>query len=114
MEKDPKERRACIRFAISISASLFNGVPNQEICGQTKDISIEGIGIATTKALIPGNNIDLTIKMLDNQEEIRLRGKVVWSDTVASDKYRAGIELLGSVLKPIPLVLRTIIAQKHY
>ncbi|MBL7151934.1 MAG: PilZ domain-containing protein [Candidatus Omnitrophica bacterium] len=102
-----REKRIFPRFPISIEATLMD----PSLCGQTieattNDISVSGIGIITQQQLTPGTELRICLRMNDNGEEIYLKGRAVWITVVNSQKYRVGIKLEDSDLKPIPLVLR--------
>ena len=111
---DFAEKRAHLRYAIGIDAGYAEYFAHQEVSAVTDNICEEGLCIATQKLLLPGTDIDLVLKIRDNGEEIRRRGKVTWCRIVKPEVYRAGIHLEESNIKPIELVLRTIKAQRHY
>ncbi|MDI6606242.1 MAG: PilZ domain-containing protein [Candidatus Omnitrophota bacterium] len=102
-----REKREFPRFPVSIQVTLMD----PSLCGQvlgaeTKDISVGGVGIITENKLSPGIDLNICLHMSDNGEEINLKGKAVWIAAIDPERYRVGIKLEGSDLKPIPLVLR--------
>lgn len=111
---DFKERRSFLRFPVSIPATYIDPNFNTKLLARTKDICVEGVGLITDRGLVPGESLDLSLQMIDNGEKIYRSGKVIWSSMIESGKYRAGLKLRDSNLKPIPLVLRTIRARRQY
>lgn len=83
--------------------------------GQTHDISQGGLCLATDKEIPLGTQIEIILKTIDSDEMIHEKGMVVWSARYSDDTHRVGIKLQESKLKPVPLVLRTImaLAQRH-
>jgi len=108
------EKRAFSRFNIAIPLVYSEANSAETILAQTYDIDTEGLSIITDKQLPCGASLDICLRMVDNDEQIYRKGKVIWSDMLDSGKYRIGIKLEEPKLKPIPLVLRTIIARKKY
>jgi hypothetical protein len=107
------EKRAFPRFAISIPVTCRTHT-EKAIEGRTHDISAGGLGIITEEGLSPGASVGIYLRMADNGGEIYKKGKVAWSRSVDAHKYRAGVQLEEANLKPIPIVLRTIKAQRQY
>jgi hypothetical protein len=101
-----KEKRLHPRFAVSIPVQYTDPSLNASFQTQTHDISEEGLGLITDKALNADTLLEICLRMTDNGQEIPAKGRVVWSKKLASDKYRIGLKLEGTKLKPIPLVLR--------
>jgi len=108
------EKRTYPRFNVSIPLSCFDLNSDKKINAQSHDISTEGLGIIVVKPIPVGAELDICIHMLDNGEKIYRKGKVVWSNEIDSGSYRIGIRLEEQKLDPVPLVLRTIMAQKDY
>ncbi|MFH0763107.1 MAG: PilZ domain-containing protein [Candidatus Omnitrophota bacterium] len=109
-----QDRRAFPRFAVAIRVALMD----PSLCGQilgakTQDISIGGLGIITENKLTPGLQLDIRLHMADNGQVINLKGRAVWITPMDSERYRVGIQLEGSLLKPIPLVLRILKSHQH-
>ncbi len=102
-----KERRAFTRFPVHIhvyfSDPAFRG---ETVSAQTSDISTAGLGLMTGKELLPGIDLDICLRMRDNGEEVKLKGRVIWTSLTVAGKYRVGVKLEQPYLKPIPLVLR--------
>lgn len=108
------ERRLFTRFTIGIPTTYLESGPNTENPSKTYDISIEGMCLLTNKGLPPGTRLNIDLKMVDTGETINVRGHSVWSSMLEPGKYRIGIKLEETKLKPIPIVLRTIKAQRKY
>jgi Tfp pilus assembly protein PilZ len=107
------ERRKFPRYEVSLFLKNFDSNSNlqRELEAHTKDISAQGIGLFTIQALPLGNSLDIYVCIPDNNEQIQVRGKVVWSSAVGPCKYRIGIELEKPELKPVSIVLRTLSQQ---
>jgi len=116
MEENPFiEKRLYPRFPVTLPVACCFCESSSQFTAQTHDISVEGIGLISTEELQAGSQIEISLCMSDNGEEIIRRGTVVWSIKVAGSKYcRAGIKLTDGHLRPIPLVLRTICNQGSY
>jgi len=107
-----QERRAYARFCIDIPlnyCSCNSGVPTK---AWTYDISIGGVCIVSDKLFPEGAVLNICLKMSDNNEKIFIKGKVIWLRDNGYNHYLMGIRLEDMSLKPIPLVLRTIMANK--
>lgn len=115
MENMPfNEKRIFPRFTINIPLTFCELRSNTSFAGQTHDISTQGVCMLTERKVSSGSDLDLSLKMVDNNERIYVKGKVVWSCMLDSGKYKIGIQLEEPRLKPIPLVLRTIMAQRKH
>jgi len=109
-----KEKRNFPRFLANLPLALLEQKIKKTFTAQTHDISSHGLCVITDQQMSPGSDFDMCIRMLDNNEQIRVKGQVVWSNMIDSLKYRTGIKLADSVLKPIPMVLRTIMARRQF
>jgi len=103
-----KERRAFARFPVKIFLRYFNLKLPGEIHAQTKDISAKGICLEIKEALAAETPLDIWLQMPDNGEQIYIKGKVIWSNMIESDRYRVGISLENTELNPILLALKAI------
>jgi hypothetical protein len=108
------ERRVFTRFTIGIPTTYLESGFNTEDPSKTYDISIEGMCLLTNKGLPSGTRLNINLKMLDTGETINVHGYSVWSSCLEPGKYRIGVKLEETKLKPIPIVLRTIKAQRKY
>ncbi len=108
------EKRISPRFTISIPLTCCEQRTSKSFTAQTHDISTQGLCIVADQELPSGSDLDIRIQMVDNNEKISVKGKVVWSCMINSGKYKLGIELEEPKLKPIPIVLRTIMAQRKH
>jgi Tfp pilus assembly protein PilZ len=108
-----KERRAHPRFGISIPA-LYCSVDSTELSrGYTHDISVGGICLVGNSCFPHGTCVDVILEMMDTNERIYNKGKIVWYQEVDNANVFLGIKLDG-FLKPIPLVLRSIKILRQY
>jgi hypothetical protein len=108
------EKRTHPRYPITIPLNYFEPTQEKNDHAATHDISQEGMCLVIDKNLFPGASLDIFIQMLDNGEKIYRKGRVVWSQIMQTGKYHGGIKLEEQELKPVPLILRTIMAQRHY
>jgi Tfp pilus assembly protein PilZ len=105
-----KEKRVELRFPVVLPLSYLELGSEETVNGQTHDISQGGLCLATDREIPIGAQIEVILKMIDSDEMIQKKGIVVWSARYGDDTRRIGIKLQESKLKPVPLVLRTIMA----
>lgn len=114
MQSDFTERRVFARFPVKIPLGFCEPGSLALVDTQTHDISAQGICFTAYKEIPIGSSLDIYLQMPDTGEKIYIRGKVVWSSPVNHTGYELGIKLEEPPLKPIPLVLRAIKAQREY
>lgn len=102
------EKRKFSRFLISIPLKHIKMSIKQVTEVATSDISVEGLGLITTVELPLNTSLNICLIMPDNGEEIALDAEALWSKCSGAGRYRCGLKLKNTHLKPIPLVLRTI------
>ena len=105
---DFSEKRTAPRFAVSIPTNYVHPQTNEVAYAHTHDISDIGLGLVTNYELPTGTPIDLKLIMMDNGEEIRVKGQVLWSRLDQENEFRSGIKLQDCTIKAIPLTLRAI------
>lgn len=105
-----KEKRTELRFPVVLSSSCLELSSAQTLNAQTHDISQGGLCLATDREIPLGIQIEIVLKMMDNNEMIHRKGTVIWSASYGDNAHRIGIKLEEPKLKPVPLVLRTIMA----
>lgn len=108
------ERRLCPRFPVTLCVNCFDIHSERKVDGKTQDISAQGLRLLSDKPLLSGYHLEIFIKMSDNGEKIYRKGKVVWSSIGDQKKYHVGVFLDEKSLNPVPIVLRTIMAEKNY
>ncbi len=106
-ETEFKDRRIFER--IPVRRSLRFLAPRSNLAGlaQTRDISAQGIGIMTEKELSPQTPLEIWLHMPDSGEPFYTTGKVIWSEQIESNRYRAGIKLDRVDLMGISSLLKT-------
>ncbi len=107
------EKRQFRRFPAIIPLSYFEYGTNKTNDVQTYDISAEGICVFTNKELSVGLNLEVILYVDNNKEIITRKGRIVWSRLV-DNKHRTGLILEDARLRPIPIVLKTIVARRKY
>ncbi len=108
------EKRFFPRFPVDIPLRCSLSGCEAVYESRTRDICAQGLCLFSERELPAGARLDLDLKMLDDGSKIYRKGKVVWAKPISNGKYHIGIELEAPGLKPIPIVLRTLVAQKHY
>ena len=108
------EKRSAPRFPVTIPLTYCYADSGDKFSAQTQDIGSGGMGAVTDREVLAGDYLNVCLHMADNGEEIHRRGRVVWVNKLSQDKYRVGLEFEGKNLKPISIVLRTIISQQNY
>ncbi|MDP2941518.1 MAG: PilZ domain-containing protein [Candidatus Omnitrophota bacterium] len=108
------EKRAYPRFPVDIPLKYFMPERDAFYESHTHDIGARGLCLFSERELPEGASIELHLKMLDDGSKIYRKGKVVWAKPISDSKYRIGIKLEDPAINPIPLVLRTLVAQNHY
>ena len=102
------DRRKLPRYEITVPTRETDLGSQCTITSTTRDICEQGVGILSDEKLAVGATVQVCLKIPDNQEEIFVRGKVVWAKEVKKNQYRAGICLANFELSPVSLVLRLI------
>ena len=100
------DRRMFARFVIEFPMRFLNREENKEGEATTFDVSANGIGVVTSEELQPRNSLEMWFKMPDNSDLLYAKGEVVWSKTMDSNKYKAGIHLERPDLMGISRLLR--------
>lgn len=91
-------------------SSCFELVSADSANGETHDISRSGVCVIAGREISLGTQIQIIFVMLDTEELVERKGEVIWSTRYSETTYRIGIKLDEPKLKPVPLVLRTIMA----
>lgn len=102
------ERRKFRRFIITVPSTYFRFELNQGTDAQTKDLSCRGIGLIAEEDLPMDTRLNIWIKPPDNEKQILTQGQVKWSNKIDFKKYRIGITLDDTGIKPLPIILRAI------
>ena len=97
-----KDRRRYPRYETKVEAEII--VSNQKISVTMIDIGAGGIGVISEKAITPGANVFISLKLKGNYA---IKGKVVWTEYIYDDEkiyYRMGIELDCIILNDIKAI----------
>lgn len=108
------DKRHAPRFQVAVPIKNIISQSVLQVNAYTTDISSSGIGVMLDKQIALNEELEICLKMADNGEEIVVRGRTQWLQVVGQNKFRAGIVLVNSSLKPIPLVLRSIRSHFRY
>ena len=106
-----KEKRSELRFPVVIRSSCFGKSTGEVTHGETHDISCAGVCVIASNGIPLGAQIEIIFVMSDTNELVERKGVVIWSVKYGDKLHRIGIRLEEPNLKPVPLVLRTIMAQ---
>jgi hypothetical protein len=102
------EKRSAPRFEIDIPIASSTSQSDISILSKIHDISAYGLGTMVPLQLSIGTVLDVVLMMPEKEDQVRLKGKVVWVQSTASDTYRVGIQFLTDKFNPIPYVLKTL------
>ena len=100
-KKSGIERRKYVRLdaGVKINCVTLKGQRNK-ISAVTKNISVQGICFNSKKEIICDTVIEIQIRIPGYSKPIRLKGKVVWSKAIKSEKlgglptFDTGIKLI--------------------
>jgi hypothetical protein len=112
--QDYSEKRAFLRYPISIPVGYLEPYSRTENSGLTHDISEEGLCIVSERAMLADSCVDVYLRLRDDDRRIHRRGRVAWSRMIEPGKFYNGIRLDDEHLNSIDLVLRTIKSQRNY
>jgi len=107
-EEKIQDRRIFDRFAAKFPLKLINLRENKESEALTEDISAKGIGLTAPEQLQPRTPLEMWLKIPDKGEPLYIRGEVVWSRMVESNKHKVGVNLDKADLMGLSRVLRVV------
>ncbi len=85
------DNRVFERIAVNLPVKLIDLDRNRELEANTCDVSAKGLGIVVKESLMPGDPLELWLRMPQRREPLYTRGMVVWIQALRDDEYRAGI-----------------------
>lgn len=107
MPQDFQDRRSFMRLARILDLKIVNLYTHKVTKGQTHDISGTGIGFITPAPLNIDTDVELWLYVpYNNSAPLSTRGKVVWTNIVASKLYRVGVSLDKINFSEISRILR--------
>jgi Tfp pilus assembly protein PilZ len=104
------ERRSDPRFHAKIAALCVNPANSRVYLAKTHDLSVHGLRLIVSEGIALGTLLNICLNMPDNAEQINIKGKVVWSKKTNDDYSMVGIHFTQAAIKPVPIVLRSILA----
>lgn len=104
------DRRRFERIPLNTPVKFFDVASNRENMGQTRDISAQGIGLLTNQQLPPGTHLEMWLEISNRGNALHINGKVVWSEEVGPNRFRAGI----SLDKPQFLGMGLVLEHNHF
>ena len=81
-----KDRRIFGRIPVDFSARLKNPSDYETLKVSCRNISAGGMGVISPKA-----PLEIWLDLKDKREPLHLYGRVIWSEQIQEDKWRAGI-----------------------
>jgi hypothetical protein len=103
------EKRKAPRFEIDIPAISYTGPSDIPIPSKLHDLSAYGLGTTIDCTIPIGTAIDVVLMMPQQQDQVRLRGTVIWVQGAnAFGYYRTGIKFQSDHFNPIPYVLKAL------
>jgi len=100
------DRRIFERIPVKLPLRFLELTLNKESLAQTHDISASGIGIVADEKLLPHTSLEMWLQIPNSDVPLYTRGRVVWSESVESNQYRAGISLEKVELMKMSPILR--------
>ena len=104
---ESEDRRIFERIPVNIPLRFLNLHSNREGLAKVQDLSAKGIGLLADEELSAHSPLEMWLQIPDKNVPLYLRGEVVWSKPVESQKYRAGVSLERAELMGMSAVLRT-------
>lgn len=101
-----EDRRIFARIPVDFSAKFLDLTENKEGEAVACDISAKGIGLLANKRLQPRSDLEIWLNFPDGSNPFYTRGRVIWSEMVEPDKYKAGINLEKADLMGISRFMR--------
>jgi len=99
------DRRIFERFKITIPLVCVPQASGDHAEVNAFDISAQGLGLVSDMDLIPGAEMDLTLRIPALNKEFPAHGTVIWTRKFYA-KFRSGIQLDPSCVMGISTVLR--------
>ena len=92
-EAEVANKRAFRRIPTELPLRFLNLKENKWRMTKTCDVSAQGIGLINAEELTPQTTLETWLSLPEVAEPLYSRGRVVWSEQLAPDKYRIGINL---------------------
>ena len=101
-----EDHRIFARMPVKFPMRYLEPRSGGEGFAQTQDISAKGMGIMSSDALPRKTSLEMWVEVPDKGEPLYTRGEVVWSQMVAPQKYRIGVNLEKADLMGLSRVMR--------
>jgi len=102
-----EDHRIFNRIPVKFPLRFLDVNTGKDGLAQMQDISAKGIGMLANTELAQKSSLELWLEIPDKGEPLYARGDVVWSQMVAPDKFRVGVNLEKADLMGLSRVLRT-------
>lgn len=103
-----EDQRIFARFSARFPLRFLNLDASSEGDAQAEDISAKGIGFVASEQLAPYTPLEMWLGIPDQGEPLYARGRVIWSKSLGSDKYRTGVSLERADLMGVSRVMRVL------
>lgn len=101
-----QDRRVFDRFSIKFPLRFLNPRSGGEALVQARDISAKGIGFEADEELAGRTFLEMWLAVPDKGEPLYMRGEVVWSEKLAPQRCKVGVNLERANLMGLARVLR--------
>jgi CheY-like chemotaxis protein len=91
----PPRRELRVPVCIAIASQTGDGDAST-LVGESVNLSVSGLLVETTEPLKKGDRLDLSFRLPQGTEELKLFGSVVWSGPGGNGRHRAGISIRRS------------------
>lgn len=102
-----EDRRVFERFSVVMPANLIDFDAGKELLATTCDVSAKGVGVVSDERLMPGNRLELWLRINDGREPLYTRGTVMWSGQQEGGSYKSGVLLDKAELMGLSRILRS-------
>jgi len=102
------EKRKAPRFEIDIPSASITPQSAGALTTKIHDLSAYGLGATVPRHFPIGTLLDVVLMMPEKEDQVCLKGRIIWVQSSAADNYRVGIQFLADHFNPIPYVLKTL------
>lgn len=99
------ERRAFVRFPISLHLRFLNIWKSNEGSAVTSNISANGLSLISKEEIGLYTTLDIWLKIPGSDHPLYLRGEVVWNSEYSQNKYISGVKIEKNELKGVSQII---------
>jgi hypothetical protein len=86
-----QDRRIFGRISVDLPTRIKDPFDHETLEVSCRNISAGGIGVISSQVLLPKAPLEIWLDLGDKREPLHLYGKVIWSEQIEKDRWRAGI-----------------------